>query len=71
MSPNYIDAIIREFARVLAASAYSMRWIDKFCLCEGHHLRIPPISSRPSIIACAMRDIADQLEHLLWNDRPH
>jgi site-specific DNA-methyltransferase (adenine-specific) len=40
MSPEYIDAIINEFARVLAPSSYLMRWIDKFCLCEGHHLRI-------------------------------
>jgi site-specific DNA-methyltransferase (adenine-specific) len=41
MSTDYIDAVVREFARVLAASGYLMRWTDKFCLCEGHHLRIP------------------------------
>jgi site-specific DNA-methyltransferase (adenine-specific) len=40
MSPDYIDAVVCEFARVLAPSAYLMRWTDKFCLCEGHHLRI-------------------------------
>jgi site-specific DNA-methyltransferase (adenine-specific) len=42
MSADYIDETIREFARVLAPSGYLMRWVDKFVLCEGHHLRIPP-----------------------------
>src|SRR5262249_22191868 len=41
MTPDYIDAVIHEFGRVLKPSGYLMRWIDKFCLCEGHHLRIP------------------------------
>jgi site-specific DNA-methyltransferase (adenine-specific) len=41
MTPDYIAAIIREFGRVLKPSGYLMRWIDKYCLCEGHHLRIP------------------------------
>jgi site-specific DNA-methyltransferase (adenine-specific) len=40
MSADYIDAVVREFARVLAPSAYLMRWCDKFVLCEGHHRRI-------------------------------
>jgi site-specific DNA-methyltransferase (adenine-specific) len=41
MTPDHIDAVVREFARVLVPSGYLMRWTDKFCLCEGHHLRIP------------------------------
>ena len=40
MTPDYIDAVVREFARVLRPSSYFMRWTDKFGLCEGHHLRI-------------------------------
>jgi site-specific DNA-methyltransferase (adenine-specific) len=40
MTPDFIDAVVREFARVLKPSAYLMRWCDKFTLCEGHHLRI-------------------------------
>jgi site-specific DNA-methyltransferase (adenine-specific) len=40
MSADYIDAVVREFARVLKPSAYLLRWCDKFILCEGHHLRI-------------------------------
>ena len=42
MTPGYIDAVIHEFARVLKPSGYLMRWTDKFCLCEGRHLSIPP-----------------------------
>ena len=41
MSADYIDAITIEFARVLQPSGYLMRWTDKFCLCEGHQLRVP------------------------------
>src|SRR5262247_2195788 len=41
MSEDYIDAVTVEFARVLKSSAYLMRWTDKYCLCEGRHLRIP------------------------------
>ena len=41
MSPDYIDAVCIEFARVLKPSGYLMRWTDKYCLCQGHHLRIP------------------------------
>jgi site-specific DNA-methyltransferase (adenine-specific) len=40
MSEDYIDAVCRESARVLKGGSYLMRWIDTFCLCEGHHLRI-------------------------------
>jgi len=41
MTPEYIDAVNIEFARVLKRFGHLMRWTDKFCLCEGHHLRIP------------------------------
>ena len=40
MSDDYIDSVCLEIARVLKPSGYLMRWIDTFCLCEGHHLRI-------------------------------
>jgi site-specific DNA-methyltransferase (adenine-specific) len=40
MSPDYIDAVVRELARVLKPSGYLMRWCDKYALCEAHHLRI-------------------------------
>src|SRR6516162_3983879 len=41
MSDDYIDSVCLEIARVLKSSGYLMRWIDTFCLCEGHHHRIP------------------------------
>jgi len=41
MSEDYIDAVCLESARILKPSGYLMRWTDTFCLCEGHHLRIP------------------------------
>jgi site-specific DNA-methyltransferase (adenine-specific) len=41
MTPDFIDAVVREFGRVLKPSGYLMRWTDKFCLCEGRHLSIP------------------------------
>jgi site-specific DNA-methyltransferase (adenine-specific) len=42
MSPSYIDEAITEFARVLRPSGYLMRWLDKYVLCEGRHLCVPP-----------------------------
>src|SRR5262249_37858519 len=42
MTPEYIDAVTVEFARVLKPSKYLMRWTDKYCLCEGRHLGISP-----------------------------
>jgi site-specific DNA-methyltransferase (adenine-specific) len=42
MSASYIDEVILEFARVLRPSGYLMRWCDKFVLCEGRHLSVPP-----------------------------
>jgi site-specific DNA-methyltransferase (adenine-specific) len=41
MSEDYIDTVCIEIARVLKPSGYCMRWLDTFCLVEGHHLRIP------------------------------
>src|SRR4051794_38397929 len=40
MSQEYIDACLREIARTLRPSAYAMLWIDKFTLCQAHHLRV-------------------------------
>ena len=47
MSDDYIDSVCLEIARVLKPSGYLMRWIDTFCLCEGHHLRIPRQHIKP------------------------
>jgi site-specific DNA-methyltransferase (adenine-specific) len=47
MTEKYIDTVYREIARVLAPSGYCMRWVDTYCLCEGHHLRIPPECIKP------------------------
>jgi site-specific DNA-methyltransferase (adenine-specific) len=41
MSDDYINSVCLEVARVLKPSGCLMRWIDTFCLCEGHHLRVP------------------------------
>ncbi len=40
MTEEYIDAVCREAARVLAPRGYLMRWTDTFHLCEADHLRI-------------------------------
>jgi site-specific DNA-methyltransferase (adenine-specific) len=40
MSEDYIVSVCLECARVLIPSGYLMYWVDTFCLCEGHHLRI-------------------------------
>ena len=42
MTEEYIDACCIESARVLKPSGYLMLWMDKFCLVEAHHHRIPP-----------------------------
>ena len=47
MSDEYIDSVCLENARVLKPSGYLMRWIDTFCLCEGHHLRTPRQHIKP------------------------
>jgi site-specific DNA-methyltransferase (adenine-specific) len=41
MDEDYIAAVCIEIARVLRPSGYLMYWADTFCLCQGHHLRIP------------------------------
>jgi site-specific DNA-methyltransferase (adenine-specific) len=51
MSEDYIDAVCLESARVLKPGGYLMRWIDKFCLCEGHHLRIAGFVKPVDLIA--------------------
>ena len=40
MSEEYIDACCREIARTLTPGGYLMLWVDTFCLCESHHLRV-------------------------------
>jgi site-specific DNA-methyltransferase (adenine-specific) len=47
MSDEYINSVCLEAARVLKPSGYLMRWIDTFCLCERHHLHIPPQHIKP------------------------
>jgi site-specific DNA-methyltransferase (adenine-specific) len=47
MSDDYIDSACLEIARVLRPSGYLGRWVDTFCLCEGHHLRIPHQHIKP------------------------
>jgi site-specific DNA-methyltransferase (adenine-specific) len=51
MSEQYIDAACRETARVLKPGGYLMRWVDTFCLCEGHHLRIADAVKPVDLIA--------------------
>jgi site-specific DNA-methyltransferase (adenine-specific) len=51
MTSDYIDACCRETARVLRPSGYLARWIDKFDLVEGHHLRLGDVLERVDLIA--------------------
>jgi site-specific DNA-methyltransferase (adenine-specific) len=46
MANDYITDVCLESARVLKPGAYLMRWVDTFCLCEGHHLGIAFAKSR-------------------------
>jgi hypothetical protein len=64
------DNFIRRYQRHLRNPDVSQkrsekltRWVERG---GGHDPR-----TYAAVIACAMRDIADQREHLLWNDRPH
>ena len=43
MTDDYIDQCCREAARLLAPSAYLLRWSDTFHLCEGDHRRIADV----------------------------
>src|SRR5262245_4105313 len=40
MSAEYIDACLREIARILRPSGYCMLWTDTFQLVEAHHKRV-------------------------------
>ena len=40
MTEEYIDDVCFESARILKPGGYLMRWVDTYCLCEAHHLRI-------------------------------
>ena len=51
MSESYRDAVSLEIARVLSPSAYCMRWMDTFSLCEAHHLRVANILACVDLIA--------------------
>jgi site-specific DNA-methyltransferase (adenine-specific) len=51
MGEDYIDECSREIARVLGPGGYLMRWVDTFCLCEGHHLRFADICKPVDLIA--------------------
>jgi site-specific DNA-methyltransferase (adenine-specific) len=51
MTVDYIDQCCREGARVLAPSAYLLRWSDTFHLCEGDHLRIADVLKCVDMIA--------------------
>jgi site-specific DNA-methyltransferase (adenine-specific) len=51
MTGGYIDQCCREAARVLAPSAYLLRWSDTFHLCEGDHLRIADVLKCVDMIA--------------------
>ena len=51
MSEDCIDECCREIARVLTPGGYFMRWLDTFCLCEGHHLRIADTCKPVDLIA--------------------
>jgi site-specific DNA-methyltransferase (adenine-specific) len=51
MTEDFIDAVCREIARILRPSAYLMRWVDTFGLCEGHHLRITDVVNSVDLIS--------------------
>jgi site-specific DNA-methyltransferase (adenine-specific) len=51
MTADYVDQCCREAARVLAPSAYLLRWSDTFHLCEGDHLRIADVLKCVDMIA--------------------
>jgi site-specific DNA-methyltransferase (adenine-specific) len=51
MSDAYIDECLREIARVLVPSGYTMLWADTFNICEAHHLRVADILFRVGLAA--------------------
>jgi site-specific DNA-methyltransferase (adenine-specific) len=55
MTEDYIDTCCIESARILKPSGYLMRWMDKFCLVEAHHHRIP-------------REILEPVDLIAWDN---
>jgi len=51
MSDDFIDTTCVEIWRVLRPGGYLARWVDTFCLCEGHHLRIAEFVRPVDLIA--------------------
>lgn len=51
MGEDYIDRVCLESARALRPGGNLMRWVDTFCLCEGHHLRIADAVKSVDLIA--------------------
>ena len=51
MTTAYIDESCREIARALTPRGYLMRWIDTYCLCEAHHLRVRDVLRCVDLIA--------------------
>jgi hypothetical protein len=43
MTEGYIDACLREFARVLQTYGYLMLWADAFNLLMAHHRRVADV----------------------------
>jgi site-specific DNA-methyltransferase (adenine-specific) len=51
MSEGYIDDCCREIARALTPGGYLTRWVDTFCLCEGHHRHLADVLKPVDLIA--------------------
>jgi site-specific DNA-methyltransferase (adenine-specific) len=51
MSDEYIDACLREAARVLRPSAYVFLWVDTFNLCMAAHRRVSDVLPPVDLIA--------------------
>jgi site-specific DNA-methyltransferase (adenine-specific) len=51
MTSEYIDACLRDTARVLMPSGYLMLWENAFGLVQGHHLRVVDVLQTVDLIA--------------------
>jgi site-specific DNA-methyltransferase (adenine-specific) len=51
MARDDVDACCRAIARVLRPGGYCMRWIDDFCLAEGHLVRVKDVLQCVSLCA--------------------